>query len=616
MRGYLKYLMLLITLCLCTKICVAQNRDSVSVKKRSFIGNILFGIKMSFGKDTSGRRENAVVLNTDPLLPYEGKTIRSIRTKQLDFNVSISDTTNEFLYFGTKVLNAVHATTRDYTIRRNLYLREGESMNAYLIADNERYLRTVGFIQDSRIVVNKRTSTEDSVDLIVITKDLFEYLPSTGGMSPLRQRVGMGNNNLFGSGQSASFSVLHDVRRTPGVGVQLSYGYNSIMSSFINANISASRISRNIYDHREDEENFLLSFDRPLVSQYKRMAGGFSVGKGRSLNRYPNSYGGDFYSYDYGLVDVWMGYNLGAKKYLHDKKLHLKKFVALRYFNTTFFETPHQVNENVFDQRFNSRQGVIAGLTLFRQYYYKTKYIYGFGITEDVPSGFNVSINAGWYKQLTLSRPYLGADAYRYFVSPKRDIGCFFARTGFFPHNGKLEDVGLMFGGSFFARILPVGNMKLRQYFRASYATILNRVALDPLRLNNAMGFRNFSSDLASGGRRMALRSESSFFLQQKYFGFKMAPFLTGDFIYLGDNNSIVDASGIFYGIGGGLRTRNENLFFGTIEFRCIAYPRKIQGDNIIKLSLALNLKFRFNSSYVSKPDIIELNGDNTGDIY
>lgn len=611
-----KYFFLLAAFGLCVSVSFGQNRDSNSVKKRSFVGNILYGIKLSFGKDTVGRRENAIVLNTQPLLPYEGKIIRSIKTKQLDFNVSISDTSNDFLYFGTKVLNAVHATTKDHTIRRNLYLKEGEPMNAYLIADNERYFRTVGYIQDSRIVVNKRTSTEDSIDLIVITKDLFEYVPSTGGISPTRQRVGLGSNNLFGSGQSASFSFLNDVNRTPNTGLQVGYGYNSIMGSFINAYVSASRIARNIYDNREDEENFLLTLDRPLVSQYKRMAGGFSVGKGRSLNRYPNAYGGDFYSYDYGLIDVWMGYNLGAKKYLHDKKLHLKKFVALRYFNTTFFETPHQVNENTFDQRFNSRQGVIAALTLFRQYYYKTQYIYGFGITEDVPSGFNISFNLGWYKQLNLSRPYFGVDAYRYFVTPKRDIGCLFARSGWFIHDGSAQDISSLFGASFFVRLIPIGSVKLRQYFRASYASIQNRVALDPLRINNSLGLRNLSSYLASGNRRLALRSESAFFLQEKYFGFKLAPFLTGDFIYLGNNDSKVDAFGIFYGLGGGIRTRNENLILGTVELRAIVYPRKIQGDNRVKINVAINLNFRYNNSYVSKPDIVELNSDRTGDIY
>ncbi len=44
--------------------------------------------------------------------------------------------------------------------------------------------------------------------------------------------------------------------------------------------------------------------------------------------------------------------------------------------------------------------------------------------------------------------------------------------------------------------------------------------------------------------------------------------------------------------------------------------PRKLAGDNRFKISLAVNLQFRYNGSYVSKPDIVEMNSDATGDIY
>lgn len=585
-------------------------------KKRSFIGRILYNIGTSFGKDTTGRRESITVLNTDALLPYEGRIIRSIQTNQLGFEKNISDSASDFVYFGTKMLNAVHARSRDNTIRRNVYLKEGTPFNPYLAADNERYLRTIGFIQDSRIIVNRRTSTGDSIDLIIVTKDLFAYVPSTGGVSPLRQRVGLSNINLLGTGQKISYGILHDSRRRPSAGMEAGYVYNNIAGSFLNASFNASTVARNIYDRREDEENFLLQLERPLVSQYKRLAGGLAIGKGKSLNRFPNYYGGDYYRYNYGLVDAWCGYNIGARKYLNDHKLHVKKFVALRYFNYHFFNTPYQVDEKTFDQRFNSRQGVLASLSLFRQYYYKTRYIYGFGVTEDVPAGFNVSITAGWYKQLDLSRPYLGVDAYRYIVSTKRDIAGLFLRSGLFVGQGQLQDVSLMGGASFFTRVMMAGNTRLRQYFRLSYATIINRVALNPLRINNTLGLRSFNSDLASGNCRLALRSETFLFLEQKYFGFRMAPFAAADLAYLGRNNSLTDDDGVFFGIGGGLRARNENLLFGTFEFRGIIIPRKLAGDNRLKLSLAVNLQFRYNNNYVSKPDIAEMNGDVNGDIY
>jgi hypothetical protein len=616
MSSSAKHTLVLLLCCLCSSVLFGQHQEPAPKKKRSFVGNIIYGIRTSFGKDTVGRRESTTVLNTDPLLRFDGKIIRSIRTDQLGFEKSISDSAGNFIYFGTRVLNAVHFKSRDNTIRRNIYLKEGTHFNPYLAADNERHLRTIGFIQDSRILVDSSTSTSDSIDIIVVTKDIFAYAPSTGGLSPLRQRVGLTNINFLGTGQKFSLNVLHDTRREAGWGFDAGYGYNNIAGTFINAAFNYGKITKNIYDRREDEETFLLQLERPLVSQYKRLAGGLTVGKGNSLNMYPNYYGGDYYRYVYGVFDAWGGYNIGAKKYLNDHELHVKKFISFRYFNYHFFETPTQVNENVFDERFNSRQGALASITLFRQYYYKTKFLYGFGTTEDIPAGYNMAITAGWYKQLNLSRPYLGFDGYRYIVTPKRALAELFVRAGGFLHEGSLEDIGLLAGGSFFSRLMNTGSVKMRQYFRASYATFINRHALNPLRINNTLGLRNFNSDLASGDCRFALRTESFFFLEQKFFGFKLAPFVAGDLVYLTRNHSLTDDDGIFYGVGGGIRTRNENLPFGTFEFRALVNPRKLAGDNRVKFSVVVNLQFRYNGSYVSKPDIVELNSDVTGDIY
>src|SRR5690606_39828076 len=54
----------------------------------------------------------------------------------------------------------------------NLFIRENTKLNPYKIADNERFLRTIEYIQDARIIVIPIPET-DSVDLVVITKDLF-----------------------------------------------------------------------------------------------------------------------------------------------------------------------------------------------------------------------------------------------------------------------------------------------------------------------------------------------------------------------------------------------------------------------------------------------------------
>ncbi|MFT4062939.1 MAG: hypothetical protein QM642_11355 [Edaphocola sp.] len=610
------FILIMVGCCNCcgSHLYAQASPDSAATKKRSFFGKIGHGIRTSFGKDTSGRRVNLVELNTDPLLPFEGKIIRNITSRRLGFEANISDSAGNLVYFGTKIINSLHATSKSNTVLRNVYLKEGTKFNSYLAADNERHLRTVSYVQDARIIA--RAVGSDSVDLEIVTKDIFAYSPKIGGLGPKRQRFGLANINLLGTGQEVWLEDLHDDRRTPTWGFGTGYGYTSLWGSFINMYLTYTRIGRNIYDRREDEENMLVDFQLPLVSQYRRWAGGLSVGKSKSLNMFPNYNGGDYYRYNYGVGDVWAGYNVGALRYLNNQELHVKKFLSIRYFHYKFFESPWQINENTFDQRFNSRQGALISLTLFRQYYYKTRYIYGFGITEDVPSGFNVSVTAGWYKQLWLSRPYLGVDGYRYIVSNKRDLACLFFRAGGFVSGGTLQDVGFMAGGSMFTRLISIDNTRVRQYFRFSYAGFINRVALNPLRINNVLGLRNFNSELASGNNRLALRGETTVFLRQKFFGFRLAPFASGDFIYLTDSHTLTDNSGFFYGIGGGLRTRNENFQFGTIELRALVNPRKIAGDSRIKLSVVVNLQFRYNNSYVSKPDIVELNSDVTGDIY
>ncbi len=590
--------------------------DTLRKEKKSFLKKVLFGIKSSFGKDTTGRKESITELNTRYLLPHEGKIIRTVSINQLGFEKSIGQQEGNLLYFGTRILNATHMKTRKQTIERNIFLKEGSKFNPYLAADNERYLRTIRFIQDSRITVKPLHDGSDSVDIIVFTKDIFSYAPSIGGLGPNRQRIGLTHLNVAGTGQQLSFDLLHDAKRSPEWGISAGYAYNNIAGSFINAMFSAGKITRNIYDRREDEESFLLDIEMPLVSLYRRIAGGLTLGMGNSLNRYPNSYGGDFYRYKYGVADLWAGYNSGAVQFLNGNALPVKRFFALRVFNYHFFETPYQIEKSKYDQRFNSRQGILGSLTLFRQYYYKTKYIYGFGITEDVPAGYNVSITAGWYKQLDLSRPYLGMDAYRYIVSSKRDILGLFLRTGMFFRKNSIEDLGISFGASYYSRILNIGNTKMRQYFRMSYSTILNRLALDPLRINNSFGLRNFNSDLASGTSRLSLRSETFLFTEQKYFGFHIGPFGVADLSWLHKDTFSTDSAGLFFSIGGGLRVRNENLAFGTFELRGVMLPRKLPGDNRFKISLAINLQFRYNSSYVSKPDIVELNNDITRDIY
>lgn len=61
-------------------------------------------------------------------------------------------------------------------------------------------------------------------------------------------------------------------------------------------------------------------------------------------------------------------------------------------------------------------------MTLFKQQYFKSQYIYGFGRTEDIPTGHNMKFTAGYYDQRIAHRAYIGLEYYRYKIAASGDL--------------------------------------------------------------------------------------------------------------------------------------------------------------------------------------------------
>ena len=98
--------------------------------------------------------------------------------------------------------------------------------------------------------------------------------------------------------------------------------------------------------------------------------------------------------------------------------------------------------------------------------------------------------------------------------------------------------------------------------------------------------------------------------------GFKFAPFASADLAHFIPEHNNTSNSGFYSGFGGGIRTRNENLLFGTIELRFMYFPRKTEQYDAFKFTITTNFRFRYNSDYVKAPDIIQVNDDYYNNIY
>ncbi len=591
-----------------------QKRDSTDTQDvpaaKAFIHNIFQQVVDAVTISKKDSSVKAVLLNAKSeslFRRHEGKIIRHIFTRELGFEKTLSDTSRRISRLGTGILNALHKNTREWVIRDNLFIRENSVLNPYIVADNERYLRTLEFIQDARILVQPIRGISDSVDILVITKDLFSI---TGGLDVngiKRVRAGIAETNLLGMGQKIQYTTLIDKDRKPAFGYELKYTKNSIKNTFVNASVGYTVINGSRNDGSENEKAFFVRMERPLVSHFSRLAGSMEISSNHSDNLYrkPDSL---FYQYRFNLYDGWVGYNLGVTKLLLSKdKIRDRSFFAIRYLNNYFTRMPFQV-AGKYNTLFNSREALLAEFTLFRQDFYKTNYIYGFGNTEDVPYGINIAVTGGWYKQLYLERLYAGVNANQYVVTPNGQFIQYFLRTGGFFKSNSLQDASILTGGNYFSKIFLYRNLKVREFIRFSYTRQFNRLTFEPLRIDNLYGLQSFSSDSIRGTQRLSIYAETFAFSKYKLFGFQMAPFLFTDFSLLSPEKDKLFKSGLYTGVGGGLRTRNENLVFGTIELRLIYFPKRSERSNSLNVSFRSNIRFRYNTRYVKAPDIIQLN--------
>ncbi|MEI8280289.1 MAG: hypothetical protein WCG87_11040 [Bacteroidota bacterium] len=582
-------------------------------RKRLFDVNDIFHQALNSMKkgpvDTVKEKQLLKVKSVTPYQKYEGRIIRKIKITQYGFEKKFIDTSGRISYIGTRILNGLHVNTQEWVIKNNLFFREGFELDPYIIADNERYLRTLSYIQDTRIIVHPIKKSRDSVDIEVVTKDLFSItgIADASGFHRLKGRVA--DVNFLGMGQTMQFTTLFDQTRKPLLGYEFLYSKQNLQRSFIDATVAYSVINQGT--NGEEEKAYYIKLDRPLISPYSHAAGGLTLSKNTAVNNYGVT-DSAFFKYKYDIYDVWAGYNLGISKLMHDKvKARDRQFLGIRYFKDHYDIVPLQVG-NRFDPIYNNKQAILGQITFFRQDYYKTHYIYGFGTTEDFPTGYKIAITGGWYKQLDLERPYVGIDANRYVATTKGDFVQYFFRAGAFKDQGKISDASILLGANAFGRLFVFNNgLKVRQNLKLSYARLWNQITYASLRIDNTLGLNDFHSDSLLGQQRISLYSETILFTKNKFFGFQFAPFVFVNLSGLTPANQDYTKTDLHSGLGGGVRTRNENLVFGTIEFKAVYFPRKVEGDAQFKITVNSDIRYKYRSTYVSEPDIIQLNSDN-----
>jgi hypothetical protein len=571
-------------------------KDSVekkSLTKRAFREGMKF---ISTDPEDTIVNEKSV----DDYARFSGRIIRNINFQHVGFEVSIYDSAKRVTKAVTKIANTIHKDTRERIIKNHLFLEKNRPLIPGELADNERFLRDKDFILDSRIIVTEVNGT-DSVDLTVVTRDVFSLGARAGGSFPNAPKLGIYDANVGGLGQRMELNTLFDQDRTPKFGYAVSYGVNSLLGSLTNVELAYSKINTGFSIGDESESAVRLVVSRPLVSPYSRLAGGMEISYNWSNNVYtkPDS---AFLNYAYKVNDAWIGYNFGVKNKITNRNRYFLAIRALDYFFT------RQPTQSEFSDLviYNNASAVLSEFTFYRQDFFKTRYVYGFGRTEDIPYGITMGVTSGYVRQLDSDRFY---SAYNFTYSHahrKGDFQNFYFQTASYFHQSKAEDIVVDVGTIYNSRLFQLKRYKMRTTVSTTFTKLFNHNLSDWIEISKTQ-IPGFRTDSLQANTRLSFHLESVLFTHWSFFGFRFAPFAGIDLATI-RCVSCETTSSTFWGLSSGLRTRNENLIFGTMEFKLTFIPVNEFGNNQFVFGFKQNLRVKSTGSFVRAPTLINYN--------
>ncbi len=561
----------------------------------------------SFKKDsTEIDQANELERNDRAYDKYKGLIIRNIEIKRLPFGTRSDDTTKKLTNTLIDIANKVHYLTKNNVIKRNLFFKENEQILPFLFADNARFLRQLPYLQDADIIVNKLSRESDSADILVIVKDVFSLGGAIGSLGLKNTQLEIREDNIAGSGNALVFYGLYEEKRKNNFGFGGEYNRRNIGGSFIDGRVGYQSFG-NIKPGPKNENNYYFNLSKPLVNRYMNWTYEFDASYNSTRNLYLSD---SLYKSDYRFtnsnIEAWAGYNLRAKEFTAEEEKHvLRKIIGMRFINNQFQEKPGKFS-NQDNWRYADLLGLLGTVTFYRQNFYKTQYIYGFGRNEDIPEGLLLSITSGYTIKENRSRPFIGFNYERYRFNKRNNYLSYTLRAEGYLNKKNIEDINLLAAVSYFDKLKSMGNRwKQRFFLNLDVAQQVNTEVNEPLFVNSKFGLPEFRVGDIGGSMRATVKAESVFFSPWSVVAFRFAPFV---FTNVSVFTPYTQAAKIYPSLGGGIRTRNESFVFGTIELKGFYFPRKNYYNEHYNIEISTNVIFKYNKQFVKKPSFIEIN--------
>ena len=611
--AFRKIFTLLVLLCLHISI-YAQVRNSeknIALSKDSSLLQTI--IKQFRGKPNPFIDSTFINLNkyVQQVAKYEGKRIRSIQIEQKYFGTSLLNPANTKKDALTKFADKLHNKTSENTIRKNLFIKEQELVDPLVIAYNEKWLRDLPYIQDARILAALSKVDTNEVDIYIITKDIFPIGGSFNIRNANSYTASLSTNNANDGGNAFTLNHNFDKNREINTGWGFDYTNRNLKGSFTDITIGAKSFAPNEANGDLSESTVYIRGNRPLLTPNSKWTWGFDWNNANNENvftsKWSDSLFNSTYNYDLKHFDAWLGYQLFSNRIsLAANNVHY--FVQVRFLENIFKQRPTDYLAQI-DKNYQNIEASLASFTLFKQKIIRTQYLYGFGRNEDLPKGKSMVITSGNYRREQSSLPYLGIKLENYKLLANENYRHLTLSAGSSYADAQLQDVRFMASVEQINKLRYLeSGYKYRSIINISFTQTLKNKFNEALLISSSYGIPQLNNERIYGGTRITANWESVWYNSRSFYGFRTSPFAFGNITYLRTVGQPIDKGDIYTSIGSGMRIRNENLIFGTIELRAFYFPRTNLQVSPWNISLITNLRYKYNSSIISKPDFVQIN--------
>jgi hypothetical protein len=605
------FIFLFVSIVLTTDLTFAQQpsakKDSTriyknieSYSKRSNFAKSIYQLifKPLTTKSTKKKGDRKVYkkLIKKPYSAFEGKIIRFIHIETLDpFGYSINDTNVINQNFLLKTGNNLHVKTKNIAIRNLLLIRQNQTFDSLLVKESERLVRSRVFVQDVSFFVKTTAIKSDSVDIFIRESDNWSIIPNFT-VSASSISITLTDKNFAGLGHEFQngFKWYHS---PSGYDYNIRYFIPNIRNSYINSTLYYS-----IDQFKNTSRSFAI--DRPFFSPFANWAAGvyFAQQYGHDSIRTDNSI---FIQqqFKFNIQDYWAGNAIQIFKDNSENSRTTKFISTVRYLRIRYLEKPIQIpglphihaNENFY----------LASIGISTRKYVMDKYIFKYGVIEDVPIGKIFSLTGGYQEQNNIDRFYLGArisfgNYYSWgYLSSNFEYGTFIRAS-------HAQQTVFTASINYFTGLMEIGNWKFRQFVKPQFTLGINRFVNESLTLNDGYGLDGFNSPELYGSSRMLFSLQTQSYAPWNFIGFRFGPFIICSFGMLGSATSGFKKSKVYSQIGLGVLLKNEHLIINTFQISIAFYPTiPGMGNNVFKMNSFQTADFGFKDFAIGKPAVV-----------